>query len=279
MRVSSRRLRILLGDYPSLCGFAILAIVLLVAIGADFLTGDQPFDIVGTPNEPPFGDFLLGTDTLGRSIASGIAHGSRVALAIGTITALISMTFGILMGGLAGYFGGRVDDVLMRITEFFQTIPAMLLAIVIVAILQPSIMTEVVAITAVSWAPLARLVRSEFLALRNREYVQACVAMGMSDVRIMITQILPNAASSIIVAGSITIATSILLEAGLSFLGLGDPNVMSWGLMVGSGRTALRSAWWVSGLPGFAVLFTVLAINLVSDGLNLALNPRTDAGK
>jgi peptide/nickel transport system permease protein len=274
MSRSTRVAAALLRDRATVAGGAVLLLVAALALGADLFTGDDPFAIVGSPNEPPLGEFLLGTDVLGRSIASGIAHGARVSLAIGLITAATASTVGLLVGGTAGYLGGRVDDALMRVTEFFQTIPALLFAIVIVAILQPSIVTVVTAITLVSWAPLARLARGEFLALRNREFVQACVVMGMSDLRIMATQILPNAATAIIVAGSITVATAILLEAGLSFLGLGDPNVMSWGLMIGSGRTALRSAWWVSGLPGFAVLFTVLAINLVGDGLNAALNPR-----
>jgi peptide/nickel transport system permease protein len=274
MKGVTRILRGLLGDYATVVGLAILALVLVIALGADVMTGDDPFELVGSPNEPPFGEFLLGTDTLGRSIAAGIAHGARVSLAIGFITALSATTIGVLIGGTAGYFGGRVDDILMRVTEFFQTIPAMMLAIVIVAILQPSMETVLGAIILVSWAPLARLARAEFLTLRSREFVQACVAMGMSDLRIMFGQILPNAASSIVVAASITVATSILLEAGLSFLGLSDPNIMSWGFMVGNGRIALRSAWWISGLPGFAVLLTVLAINLVGDGLNAALNPR-----
>jgi peptide/nickel transport system permease protein len=187
----------------------------------------------------------------------------------------VSTTVGVIVGGTAGYLGGRVDGVLMRLTELFQTVPAMLLAIVVVSVLQPSIGTVVAAIATVSWAPLARLVRAEFLSLRTREFVQSCRVMGMGHARIMATQILPNAASSIVVAGSITVATSILYEAGLSFLGLSDPNVMSWGMMIGQGRTVLRTAWWVSAVPGIAVLTTVLAINLVGDGLNEAINPKS----
>jgi peptide/nickel transport system permease protein len=266
--------RTFLQDRWAIAGAVLLLGIIALAALAGVLTGDDPFDIVGAPDEPPFGEFLLGTDSLGRSIFAGIAHGARVSLAIGLITTLISTTVGIVIGGLAGYFGGWIDDVLMRLTEFFQTVPAMLFAIVVVAILQPSIVTEIGAIALVSWAVVARLARAEFMRLRHREFVVACVAMGMKSGRIMLQQILPNAMSAIVVTASITVATSILLEAGLSFLGLGDPNVMSWGLMIGAGRTELRTAWWISGLPGLALLLTVLAINLIGDGLNEAFNPR-----
>jgi peptide/nickel transport system permease protein len=178
------------------------------------------------------------------------------------------------MGGLAGYYGGWVDDVLMRVTEIFQTIPSFIFAILLVAILKPSIESVVIAIAVVSWPAVARLVRGEFMSLREREFVQACVCLGMSTGRILVLQILPNALSPIIVAGSLMVATAILIESALAFLGLGDPNVMSWGFLIGAGRTVLRSAWWVCTFPGIAILLTVLAINLVGEGLNDALNPR-----
>ena len=174
----------------------------------------------------------------------------------------------------AGYYGGRTDDILMRITEVFQTIPSFVFAILLVAIMKPSIDSIVVAITVVSWPGVARLVRGEFLALKNREFVQACHTLGMSDRRIMLAEILPNCLSPIIVIGSLMVATAILIESGLAFLGLGDPNIMSWGFQIGAGRTMLRSAWWICTFPGIAILITVLAINLVGEGLNDALNPR-----
>jgi peptide/nickel transport system permease protein len=147
-------------------------------------------------------------------------------------------------------------------------------AILLVAIMKPSIDSIVVAITVVSWPGVARLVRGEFLALKNREFVQACHTLGMSDRRIMLAEILPNCLSPIIVIGSLMVATAILIESGLAFLGLGDPNIMSWGFQIGAGRTMLRSAWWICTFPGIAILITVLAINLVGEGLNDALNPR-----
>jgi len=156
----------------------------------------------------------------------------------------------------------------------FQTIPSFVFAILLVAIMKPSIKSIVVAIAVVSWPAVARLVRGEFLSMKNREFVQACHTVGMSDVRIMLREILPNCVSPIIVIGSLMVATAILIESGLAFLGLGDPNIMSWGFQVGAGRTLLRSAWWVVTFPGIAILLTVLSINLVGEGLNDALNPR-----
>jgi len=175
---------------------------------------------------------------------------------------------------VAGYFGGLADNALMRLTELFQTIPAFLFAIVLVAIFRPSVATVVLAIGVVSWPPVARLTRGEFLSLRGRDFVQACVAIGMGDTRIIALHVLPNALAPIVVTGSLMVATAILTEAGLAFLGLSDPNVMSWGSIIGAGREVLRSAAWITALPGLAIMLTVLAINLVGEGLNDALNPR-----
>jgi peptide/nickel transport system permease protein len=178
------------------------------------------------------------------------------------------------VGSLAGYHGGWLDDALMRVTEFFQTIPTFLFAIVLLAILSPTVTTIVVAIAVVTWPPVARLARGEVLALRSREFVQASVALGMTDRRVLVRHVLPNCLSPIIVTGSLTVATAILIESALSFLGLGDPNVMTWGFMIGAGRTFLRTAWWLCTIPGIAILVTVLAINLAGEGLNDTLNPR-----
>lgn len=255
-------------------GAVILALVLAVALAAPLLVPGDPFQAVAKPFERPLGDHLLGTDVLGRSVTAGIAHGARASLAIGVTVTLAAVVIGTLLGAFAGYYGGRVDYALMRVTEFFQIIPTFLFAILLVAILSPSIGNIIVAISLVSWPAIARLVRGEFLAMRAREFVQACVSLGMSDLRIMFAQILPNCLSPIIVTGSLLVATAILTESALSFLGLGDPNVMSWGFMIGAGRTHLRTAWWLSAIPGIAIFLTVLAINLVGEGLNDALNPR-----
>jgi len=256
-------------------GLVILLTVLLLAAAAPLIYPADPFRLVGRPMSAPFGEmFLFGSDTLGRDIAAGMAHGARTSLLIGVIATLVAVGIGTLVGGVAGYFGGWVDDLLMRITEVFQTIPSFVFAILLVAVLTPSIVNIIIAIAVVSWPALARLVRGEFLSMRNREFVQANVVMGMSDTKIILTQVLPNCLSPIIVAGSLLVATAILIESGLSFLGLGDPNVMSWGFQVGAGRTVLRQAWWIVTFPGLAIMLTVLAINLVGEGLNDALNPR-----
>jgi peptide/nickel transport system permease protein len=162
----------------------------------------------------------------------------------------------------------------MRFTEFFQTIPSFALAIVIVAILQPTIASIVLAIAIVSWPPVARLVRGEVLSLRSREYVQAAITLGQTTPRILVAQVLPNTLAPIIVMASLMVASAILLESSLSFLGLGDPSLMTWGYMIGAGRTRLIEAWWISFFPGVAIFLTVLALNLVGEGLNDALNPR-----
>ncbi len=259
---------------PAVGGLALLLAVLLAAALAGVIYPGDPFGMVGKPFQPPFGEHLLGTDTLGRDLAAGLLHGARTTLLVGVVATLIASVVGITVGGLAGYFGGRLDNLLMRFTELFQTIPFFLFAILLVAVLGSSIRSVIFAIAVVSWPPMARLVRGEFIAMRNREFVQACVALGMGHTRIIMLHILPNTLSSIIVTGSLMVATAILIESGLSFLGLSDANTMSWGFIIGSGRTVLRTAWWICAAPGMAILLTVMAINLVGDGLNDALNPR-----
>ena len=259
---------------PALVGVAVLAAVAVLALLAPAFYPRSPFEMIGKPFEPPLASTLLGTDQLGRDVTAGVVHGARVTLLIGLVATFIAILLGVTLGGIAGYFGGWVDTLLMRLTEIFQTIPFFLFAILLVAVLTPSVGSVVFAIAVVSWPPMARLVRGEFLSMRNREFVLACVSMGMGHWRIILRHILPNSLSAIIVTGSLMVATAILIESGLSFLGLTDPNVMSWGFIIGSGRTVLRAAWWVIAMPGIAILLTVMAINLVGEGLNDALNPR-----
>ena len=259
---------------PALYATWLLAAIVLLALFAPLLYPRDPFAIVGKPFLPPFGEFLFGTDQLGRDVAAGIARGAITSLLIGVVATACAMLIGVVVGGAAGYFGGRIDALLMRTTEAFQTVPAFIFAIVLVAILSPSLESTIIAIAVVSWPPMARLVRGEVLATRNREFVQACMSLGMSDARVILRHILPNCASSIVVTASLMVATAILIESGLSFLGLGDAHLMSWGYLIGAGRTVLRSAWWVCAFPGIAILLTVLSINLFGEGLNDALNPR-----
>lgn len=260
----------------ALLGLLILSLVVLLALFCSLWFEESPWAMVAEPLLPPMqnGDYLLGTDMLGRDIAAGLAYGARVSLLVGGVSTLVAVVFGILVGALAGFYGGRIDDVLMRFTEFFQTIPQLAMAVVLVAIFKPSIYSIVGAIAVVSWPPVARLVRSEFLSLKQREFVQAAIVIGQTPARIIFTQILPNAMSPIIVTASLMIATAILTESSLAFLGLGDRNLMSWGFMIGAARTMLREAPLMSLMPGIAILLTVLAINLIGEGLNDAMNPQ-----
>ncbi len=259
---------------PAVFGLAFLAFVVLVSLAAPLLFPGDPFRIVGKTFLPPFGAWLFGTDSLGRDIAAGIAHGGRTSLMVGLVATFFAVSVGTLLGALAGFYRGWIDDALMRFTEFFQTIPTFLFAIVLVAIMTPSRGSIILAISVISWPPIARLVRGEFMAMREREFVQAAVCLGMTDLTIIFRQILPNVLSPIIVAGSLMVATAILIEASLAFLGLGDANAMSWGFMIGAGRSFLRDAWWLCAIPGIAILLTVLSINLLGEGINDALNPR-----
>lgn len=263
----------------ALLGLAILLTVTGVALIGPAVYSVDPWAIVARPNLWPGTDprYPLGSDVLGRDVLSGLINGAGVSLLIGVSATAASVIVGIVIGSLAGYFRGLVDDALMRFTEVFQTIPNFIFVIVLVAIFRPSVGVVILSIATVSWPPVARLVRGEFLSLRQRSYVQSCVVIGMSDLRIIFTQILPNCLPPVVVTASIMVASAILIEAGLAFLGLQDPNVMSWGAMIGFGRTSLRSAWYLTAIPGVAILLTVLAINLVGEGLNDALNPRLNS--
>lgn len=258
----------------AVAGLVVLAAVVIAALAGPLLYPIDPFDMIGRPSVPPSALYPLGTDVSGRDILAGLLHGGRVSLLIGIVASLMATLVGLIVGALAGYYGGVVDNLLMRCTDFFLTIPSFVLAVVLVAIFSPSIVSVTAAIAIVSWPSVARLARAEFIAQRDREYVQAARAIGMSGLEIILRQILPNALPPVIVVSSLMVATAILTESGLSFLGLSDPNVISWGYMIGVARTVLRVAWWMSAIPGVTILVTVLCINLVGEGLNDALNPR-----
>ncbi|MBV8913778.1 MAG: ABC transporter permease [Acetobacteraceae bacterium] len=262
----------------SVFGAVLLACVLGAACCADWAYPGDPWDMAAPPLLWPGEDpaFPLGSDTLGRDIAAGLLHGARASLLIGTVAALASLAAGTTLGAIAGYYGGHTDTALMRLAELVQTMPPFLFAIVLIAILGPQLRTMVFALSVISWPTVARLVRGEFLRLRQLEFVQACVALGMSDARIIVRHILPNALPPVIVITSVVIASAILTEAGLSFLGLGDPNVLTWGTMIGLGRDTLRTEPYMAAIPGMAILITVLGLNLVGEGLNDALLPGGD---
>jgi len=257
-------------------GLVLLFLLVALALAAPSLFPRNPLRIVGRPEVWPFANprFPLGTDSLGRDIASMVAYGARTTLMIGLFASLTATIIGVTVGATAAYRGGWVDEVLMRFTELFQTIPNIIFVLTIVSILGQKIENITIAVGLVTWTPIARLTRAEFLSLRDRDFVQACRAMGMGDLRIVWGEILPNALPPVIVLWSLVVASAILFESAVSFLGLGDPNVASWGGLIGDGRTLIRTAWYICAVPGIVIMLTVLALNLVGDGLNDALNPK-----
>jgi peptide/nickel transport system permease protein len=274
-RPSYEALRVFARNPAALAGVLLLAAILAVTLFGPMIMEADPFEIAGAPMTPPGAGALLGTDYLGRDVLTGMVYGGRATLLVGVVAAVLSMAIGLTVGALAGYYGGWIDETLMRITEFFQVLPTLLFAMVLVTLFSPSLATIAIAIGVVSWPGTARLARGEFLRLKRREYVLAERVIGAGDARIIWRVILPNALAPLIVSATLAIGTAILFEAGLSFLGLGDPNIMSWGLMIGSNRPYILTAWWAVTLPGAAIFVTVLAVSLIGDGLNDALNPNS----
>jgi peptide/nickel transport system permease protein len=269
-------LRRYLRSPAAVIGLVLLLLVVAMAVSAPWVFPRDPLSLAGRPLQWPGATprFWLGTDNTGRDIAAQIFHGARTSLLIGLVATAISIGIGIVVGAVAGFYGGWVDNALMRVTEAFQTLPNFILLLVLVAVFGSDIRTVTIAIGIVSWPPSARLTRAEFLSLRSREFVQACRVLGMRDARIIFREILPNALPPVIVYASVIMAVAILLESALAFLNLSDPNVPSWGNLIGAGKGVLRVQWYVSAIPGVAILLTVLAVSLVGQGLNDALNPR-----
>lgn len=259
----------------ALAGAVYLLLLTALALGAPWLVNSSPWEMNTQPMLAPFHDasHWLGSDLLGRDLGSGLLYGARVSLAVATLSTLATVLVGLIVGAIAGYFGGWLDGVLMRVAEFFQIVPQLVLAVILVAVLEPSLGTIVLAIASVAWPPVARLVRSEFLTLRQREFVQAARVLGQSPLGIITQQILPNALSPLLVVMTFVMAMSILTEAALAFLGLSDPEAMSWGYMINASRGLLRDAWWMSFLPGLAIVLCVVAVNRVGEGLRVAFEP------
>ena len=254
-------------------GLLLLGIVLATLVGPS-LYGVDPFDIAAAPFTPPGADAPLGSDYLGRDVLAGLLSGGRASLAVGLVAAAISVSIGVTVGAVAGWFGGWVDRALMKVTEFFQVLPALLFAMVLVTLFGARLSVETAAIGAVAWPGVARLTRGECLRLRELDYVWSTITAGAAPGYVMLRVVLPNALPPIVVAATLSVGTAILFEGGLSFLGLGDPNVMTWGLMLGQNRDYLQDAWWAVTIPGGAIFLAVLAVSLLGDGINDALNPR-----
>jgi peptide/nickel transport system permease protein len=275
----NRAIRAFLRNPAGVISLAFLLVVTALAFAAPYLYPEDPLSMVARPFLWPGQDaaYPLGTDSLGRDVTAGVIWGTRVSLLVGFSAMLLGVSIGLIIGALAGYFGGRTDDILVKFIEIFQTPPNFVLLVVLVAIAQPAISTVTVAIALVTWPTAARLVRAEFRALREKDFVRAARGLGYGHARIILREILPNALPPLIVTASVLVATAILMESALSFLGLSDPNVVSWGSMIGAGRELLRTAWYLSAVPGVAIVLTVLALNFLGDALNDALNPRVAA--
>jgi peptide/nickel transport system permease protein len=275
-RTSSRALiwRRHFRNKAGLLGLILLTLILLTAFFGPMLYPANPFELLGRKFIPPGEKFLLGTDYLGRDVLAGIIQGSRTSLLVGIMAAGMMMTIGITFGALAGFYGSLIDEALMRLTEFFQVLPSFILAMVVVTLFKPTLWTIITAISISTWTGTARILRAEFMSIRERDFVTASRALGSKNRRIILREILPNALPPMIVNASLMVGVAILFEAGLSFLGLADPNVMSWGYMIGSSRVYLRQAWWTVTFPGLAIFLTVLSLSLVGDWLNDFLNPK-----
>lgn len=259
----------------AVAGLVMLSLIVLISVLGPFVYPADPFAAAGPLLLPPGEQgFLLGTDQQGRDMVVGLLYGSQATLMVGAAAAAITITIGILVGALAGFYRSWVEEALMRVTEFFQVLPPLLLAMVVVLLYSPSIFTISIAIGVVSWPPTARLVRAEFLRLRELDFVKAERAIGARNPRIIWTVILPNAAPPLIVSAALSVGIAILFEAGLAFLQLSDPNVMSWGYLISVNRPQILEAWWPVTFPGLAIFFTVLSVSLIGDGLNDAFNPK-----
>lgn len=269
-------LRMFLRNRAAVFGVVLMLIILFVSYAMPLLSSANKNDFVGNRHSAPLseGAPLFGTDYLGRDVGLIVMHGGSTTLEVAGFAALLIVFVGALVGALAGYYGGWVDKALMKFTEFFQILPGLLFALVVVALFSASTLTIVLAIGIVAWPPVARQTRSEFMKQKNLEYVKAARAIGASNTRIILSTILPNTLPVLIVQITLAMGTAILFEAGLSFLGLGDAESLSWGYYVGLNRQYFLVNWWGVTLPGFMVFLTVLSLSLIGDGIQDAVNPK-----
>ena len=255
---------------------AVVGVIMMAAALAEPLSpyGPNEQDITQRLQAPGL-THLLGTDEVGRDILSRLIFGARISLLVGVIAVGVSCPVGVLVGLVAGYAGRRTDDVLMRITDIQLAVPTILLAIAVVAVLGPGLWNVILTLSVTGWTLYARLTRGEALTIKSRDFVQAARATGAGDVRIIVRHVLPNVVSPVIVVAVFAVANMIILEATLSFLGLGvEPRVVTWGRMLNGGRLYLSTAWWLTAFPGLAIFVTVLAVNLLGDHLRDWLDPR-----
>lgn len=260
-------------------GLILFAIILICAIFAPILETHDPYRLNDDLKAPPSSTYLLGTDALGGDVYSMIIEGMRTSLKVGFIAALISGLIGILVGGTAGFFGGKVDRWISEIINIFLMLPTFFLVLITVALFGSSITNVMVIIGLTSWPGNARLMRVQAMSLKERTFVKSAQALGESKMSVLFRYIIPNGIFPVIANTAMGVAGAILMEASLSFLGLGDANIISWGQMVFAGRSYMTSAWWVATFPGLAILITVMSFYLICDGLNTVLNPKTKGGE
>ena len=259
-----------------LLGAAVLVLLAALALLAPVLFPRDPLSIVGPALTSPFTDWSLplGTDRLGRNVLAQLVHGARASLLVGLAAALAAMVIGASVGTIAGFAGGFVDEALMRVVDAFQTVPGFLLALAFVSVIGASMPVVVLAIALGAWTGPARLARAEVLSIRERDYVASARVIGMHPVQIAFREILPNALPPVLALSAVIVAGAVLTESALSFLGLGDPNIVTWGSMIAEGRAVLRSSPFLSVVPGVALVVTVLAVYLFGEGLADALSRR-----
>ncbi|PTY79361.1 peptide ABC transporter permease [Heyndrickxia sporothermodurans] len=282
-----RLIKLLLRSKTGTTGFFIVFAVVFIAIFANILAPHNPAaNNLGDMLKPPAWldggstTYLLGTDNLGRDILSRIIYGTRVSLLVGIFSVILAGIIGILVGIFAGYYGGVIDNILMRIVDSFLAIPSILFILVVLAVFEPSIMVLIVVIGFTNWVTYARVVRGEVLSIKEREFVRASRSIGTKNATIMLKHIFPNIISSFIVISTLSVATTIILEASLSFLGLGiQPPTVSWGGMLTDGRNYLATNWWLATFPGIAITITALGIIFLGDWLRDVLDPRTQGRK
>lgn len=258
-------------------GIILLLIILMTALFAPSISNYDPFSLNDDLLNPPGNKYYLGTDGLGRDVFSGILHGARTSILVGVTAATISAVIGIVIGGVAGYFGGKVDIIVSEIINIFLMLPTFFLILIVVALFGSNMMNMMIIIGLTTWTSNAKLMRAQALSIKERTFIKAQITMGKSKTRILIDHIIPNGIFPIIANTTMNISQAILLESSLSFLGLGDPNLISWGQMVFHGKSYLVNGWWVSTFSGAAIVVTVLAFYLIGDGLNSILNPKLKA--
>jgi len=255
-------------------GLGLTMALLAVALLADALAPGDPFASVAPPLSPPSRAHLFGTDDLGRDVLAGIVHGARTSLLVAASVTALAAVIGVAIGAIAGYRAGAVDDLLMRGTDFVLVVPRFFLAVVVIALFGAGLDRLILVLAVTSWPAIARVVRAETLSLIRREFVDAARALGATGVRVVIRHVLPSALPPALVVISLNAATVLLLEAGLSFIGFGDPHRMSWGYLANNAQRFLRLAWWIALFPGIALALAVLGLNLVGDAINDLLDPR-----